>query len=43
MVGPINNKVNEKEKKVHINEYELFLWYERKRKYDLFLWDRENI
>ena len=37
-MGPHNNKIKEKEKKIAINEYELFVWEGRKMKYGLFLW-----
>ena len=40
----INNTiVKENEKNIAINGYELFVWDERKKKYDLFLWNEGNI
>ena len=42
-MGPYNNKVKEKEKKVAINGYGLFVWEGRKMKYGLFLWDGGSI
>ena len=37
MAGSINDKVKEKEKKVTINGYRLFVWEVRKKKYGRFL------
>ena len=36
--GTINNKVKDKDTKVGINGYQLFLRDGRKKKYDLFIW-----